>query len=201
MNPHDSFAELEPRLRAGDQDAATDIEKRYAYRLIALARAELDPRLRRKEDPEDVVQSVLRSFLIRYRAGKCDLANWDKLWSLLTVITKRKCLNRARHYFAKIRDVRRESEASLSSDSADGPSEPIDSGPAPIDPVLLRETVEHVMRRMKPADRQITVLILQGYTPQELSQELDISESKVKRVRHCVEDLLTRMQARETDAP
>src|SRR5437868_8199770 len=85
--PHESFVELAARLHAGDQGAATEVFRRFAGRLIALARTKLDIRIRRKEDPEDVVQSVYRSFFGRYQAGQYDLATWEALWSLLTVIT------------------------------------------------------------------------------------------------------------------
>src|SRR5262245_18476432 len=80
MGPQDSFIELAVRLRDGDQGAATVVFRRFASRLIALARRELDTRLRRKLDPEDVVQSVYRSFFGRYQAGQFDLATWDDLW-------------------------------------------------------------------------------------------------------------------------
>src|SRR5690242_9456367 len=56
-----SFADLMARLRAGDDAAAAALFQRFATRLIALARGRLDGLVRRKVDPEDVVQSVFRS--------------------------------------------------------------------------------------------------------------------------------------------
>src|SRR4029079_10554541 len=79
MEPHESFVELAGRLRAGDEGAAAEVFRRFAGRLIALAHTELDARLRRKVDPEDIVQSVYRSFFTRHRAGHFDLATWDAL--------------------------------------------------------------------------------------------------------------------------
>src|SRR5207249_524909 len=94
MDPHDSFARLMARLRAGDDGAAAAVFQRFARQLIARARAHLDARLRPKLDPEDVVQSVYRSFFNRYGAGQFELGTWNDLWGLLTVITLRKCVNR-----------------------------------------------------------------------------------------------------------
>ena len=76
--------------------------------LIGLARVHLGGRLRRKVDPEDVVQSAYKSFLIRY--GKADLSTegWDGLWGLLTLITIRKCADRAHYHQADCRDLHRE---------------------------------------------------------------------------------------------
>ena len=65
MSLPDSFDDVITRLRDGDSEAATEIFHRFAARLIALARTRLDSRVRQKVDPEDVVQSVFRSFFIR----------------------------------------------------------------------------------------------------------------------------------------
>ena len=108
MSSDDSFADLVVRLRAGAPDAAGEIFRRFARRLIGLARLHLDARLRQKIDPEDVMQSALKSFFIRHAGGAFDLDSWDSLWSLLTVITLRKCGHKLEHFQAACRDVRRE---------------------------------------------------------------------------------------------
>jgi RNA polymerase sigma-70 factor (ECF subfamily) len=202
MSSLDSFVTIEARLRAGDQDAATEINRRFNTRLIALADARLGARLRRKEDPEDVVQSVLRTFFIRQRSGKYDLANWNSLWNLLTVITKRKCLNRVKYYLAKRRNIRVEVGDTSSNSASDGPNEPIDREPTGSKTVVLEETVEQMMRRFAPDERTIIELILRGHDPLEISTRLGISERKAKRVGYRVEQvLLKEIEADETCAP
>ena len=112
MGPHDSFLELAARLRAGDQGAApTSSAASPAGSSRWHCRTQRPSR--RKLDPEDVVQSVYRSFFGRYQAGQFDLATWDALWSLLTVITVRKCLNRTEYYLAQCRNVAGEIERRL----------------------------------------------------------------------------------------
>jgi RNA polymerase sigma-70 factor, ECF subfamily len=195
MEQHDSFAELAERLRTGDDGAATEVFRRFAGRLIALARTELDTRLRRKEDPEDVVQSVYRSFFTRYHSGQFDFATWDALWSLLTVITVRKCMSRAEHYLAQRRSVAGEVDAPRDDDAASGLSQAIDREPTPLEAAVLAETVEQMMGGLDARDRAIIELSLQGYTAPEISAQLGFAERTVRRRREYVKHRLERMQA------
>jgi RNA polymerase sigma-70 factor, ECF subfamily len=201
MGPQDSFAELDQRLREGDQGAATEVFRRFAGRLIAVARTELYARLRRKEDPEDVVQSVYRSFFARHRAGQFDLVSWRSLWGLLTVITVRKCLGRVRHYLAQRRNLAGESGVAYWVDATDDlESLAIDREPTPLEAAILVDTVEQMMRGLEPDDRAIIELSLQGYTVREIGERLGRSERTVRRVRERIEKRLHRMQADETCA-
>src|SRR2546423_108114 len=103
-----SFASLMSRLRGGDSDAAAAIVQEFQARLIGLARSRLGAMLRQKEDPEDMVQSAFRTFFRRAADGQFDVEDLEGLWSLLTVITLRKCGHRIDYYRAALRDVRRE---------------------------------------------------------------------------------------------
>src|SRR6186997_3222711 len=108
MDERTSFDQFVDRLRCRDDRAAADVFRRFSQRLIALARTRLDERVRGKVDPEDVLQSVCRSFFARQLDGQFELVNWENLWSLLTLITIRKCANQNHHYRAECRDVARE---------------------------------------------------------------------------------------------
>src|SRR5262249_52863344 len=106
MTPQDSFTQLMTRLRAGDDAAAGAVFRRFAERLIGVGHRRVARRSRHKVDPEDMVQSVFRSFF--FRADRLQPAGWDSLWGLLTLITVRKCIKRIEHEQARRRDVRRE---------------------------------------------------------------------------------------------
>src|SRR5207302_11053184 len=101
-------SQLMAALRRGDDAAAQVVFERYARRLIGLAATRLPERIRSKVDPEDVVQSAFRSFFLRQANGRIDLDDWDGLWTMLTVITVRKCGHRLEQLQAARRDVRRE---------------------------------------------------------------------------------------------
>src|SRR5579859_8077312 len=111
MSASESFADVMARLRDGDDRAATEVFQRYVNKLVALAHRQFDAVLRRKVDPEDVVQSAYKSFFLRYGQGKLDVQDWRNLWGLLTMITLRKCLDRVEYHHAERRDARREAAA------------------------------------------------------------------------------------------
>src|SRR5262249_40644087 len=112
----DSFTALLNRFHSDEDAAARDVVNRYSRRLIALTRRQFEPRLAHRVDPEDVVQSAFKSFFIRHREGKLRVGDWDNLWGLLTVITRRKCADRVEYLRAGRRDVDRELLAPVGAD-------------------------------------------------------------------------------------
>src|SRR5437762_3488388 len=98
MSQEPSFEDLMERLRLGDERAAQQIFERFAHRLMGLARTRLSGGLRQKVDPEDVMQSVFKSFFRRHAEAQFDLSGWDSLWALLTVITLRKSGHKVKEY-------------------------------------------------------------------------------------------------------
>src|SRR5262245_38046641 len=152
MSTNSSFADLVARLQAGDKDAATAIFSRFAQRLIGLARSRLDATVRQKVDPEDVVQSVYKSFFIRFSDGEFELKGWDSLWALLTVLTVRKCGHKIEYFRAARRDVRHERAPAPFADHSSKSWEAIAREPTPAEAVALAETVELLLRTLD--DRQ-----------------------------------------------
>jgi RNA polymerase sigma-70 factor (ECF subfamily) len=197
MSPNDSFAALMTRLRSGEDTAAREVFVRFAARLAGLARTHLDARLAVKVDPEDVVQSAYKCFFLRLRDGQLDVGTWDGLWGVLTMITLRKCADRAAYYRAEKRDVARETAPEAGGDSAPGMSHlALDREPLPDEAAALAETVDALFRTIDdPDERAILELSLQGYTATEISQQLGRAERSVRRIRERVRVRLERMQA------
>jgi RNA polymerase sigma factor (sigma-70 family) len=191
-----SFHALMDRLRAGDDDAAQKVLDHYARRLIALARSRLDRLLCRKIDPEDVLQSVFKSFFARHAGGQVRLDTWDNLWGLLATITVRKCGRHAQYYRAGMRDVRREA-LPAPGDEAGQAWEAADREPTPAETAVLVETVELLLRGMSERDRQIVELRLQGYRSVEIAAQVGCTERSVQRVLERVRSRLERFQASE----
>ena len=68
------------KVREGDGAASEALFARYVERLTSLARSRLSSRLKRRTDPEDIVQSVYRSFFSAVRAGRFTLSRGGDLW-------------------------------------------------------------------------------------------------------------------------
>ncbi len=194
MGANDSFTDLMDRLRAGNQDAAREVFQRFVHKLVRLARSQFDAVLRRKVDPEDVVQSAYKSFFLRYGAGKLEIHDWNNLWGLLAVITLRKCFDRVEYHHAERRDVQREAAAHPGAAGTEPWWEAVAREPTPDEAAVLAETVEQLLRGLTADERPVLELSLQGYTTQEISQRLDRPERSVRRLRERVRKDLERMQ-------
>jgi RNA polymerase sigma-70 factor (ECF subfamily) len=200
MPGNDSFDKLMARLAARDDEVARQVFLRFAERLIALARSRLDRRLQAKLDPEDVLQSVYKSFFRRHAQGEFQVESWDSLWGLLTLITVRKCARWAGHYHARARDIRVEVPASLSADASGRGWEAVDREPTPEQAAMLTETVEELLRGLEPRERAIATLGLQGYRAPEISAQLHRPDRSVYRILERVKKRLQRMHARNTES-
>jgi RNA polymerase sigma-70 factor (ECF subfamily) len=194
MATHDSFAGLMQRLRDGEDEAARQVFVRFARRLVGLARQHLDGRLAAKVDPEDVVQSAYKSFFVRHREGDLEVGSWDGLWGLLTLITLRKCADRAAYYRAGKRDMSRE-VAGGDDDSAAMNRLAVDREPTPDEAAVLAEAVEALFGAVAdPEERAVLELSLQGYSTTEISEKVGRAERSVRRLRERVRKVLERMQ-------
>jgi RNA polymerase sigma-70 factor (ECF subfamily) len=192
-----SFDEIMARLRAGQNDAATEVFNRYAGRLLGLARKQLDPLVLQKVDPEDVVQSVFRSFFVRNMEGRFgEFASWDNLWGMLVVLTHWKCGRRMDYFHAACRDVDREVPAEQPPDHGQSGSDVgvRDDEPTPSEAAMLTDTVERLMRSLEGRHREILTLSLQGYAPAQISERLGCTERTVYRVLERVKEWLEAMR-------
>ncbi len=187
-----SFAEFLARLHNQDDAAAHELFGRFTHQLIALALRHIDAGLRHKVDPEDVVQSAYKSFFARYGAGNLDVVNWNSLWGLLTLITVRKCAERAAYHHAECRNAAR--EVSPRGDEAEPWLEPLGREPTPLEAAVLSETVEQLLASLDEEDRSILELSLQGYTTREISERLGRAERTVRLLREGIRHRLERMQ-------
>src|SRR5262249_18694472 len=96
--------ELLERYRRHDAAAAEELFRRYAERLVRLARSRLSRKLATRVDAEDVVLSAYRSFFL-LALEEVPLQQSGDLWRLLVRITLRKVYRNARRHQADCRSV------------------------------------------------------------------------------------------------
>ncbi len=104
----DEFREAIQRIRAGDEQAAADLVRKYEPLIRREVRMHLvDARLRRVFDSLDVEQSVLASFFVRAAAGEYDLDSPAQLAALLVRMVQNKLASTVRKQYRRRRDARR----------------------------------------------------------------------------------------------
>jgi RNA polymerase sigma-70 factor (ECF subfamily) len=200
LPPEDvSLAELSDRLRSGDPEAARLIFQRFARRLLGLARRRLNKTVRQKLDPEDVIQSVFRTFFFHQGEATWQFETWDSLWSMLAVITLRKCGHRIQHYQAARRDVQRE----VALGTGPAPEEPtgdwsaVARDPTPEEAAILTETVQQLMQALSPQERHILERSLRGLSNNQISADLGCTRRTVERALQRVRTILEQLRCYE----
>ena len=152
------FQELICRVREGDEDAASELVRRYEPYIRRRARVRLlGSRLRRRLDSLDICQSVLASFFVRAALGQYELDTPEQLLKLLAVMVRNKVLNQAEKQQADCRDIRRDAAAGPEAKAADSGAE------SPSYELEARELLEETMHRLSPEELQLSELRRQGW--------------------------------------
>src|SRR5260370_24783284 len=120
-----SFFTFMKRVRAGDEQAATELVRLYEPEIRREVRLRLrDSRLRRDFDSVDICQSVLASFFVRPALGQYELEKPEELIRLLVTMTRNKLVGQVRKQQTQGRDLRRRDAAGKEKilDVAQGPT-------------------------------------------------------------------------------
>ncbi len=168
--------ELIRRMRAGDQDAATLLVKRYEPAIrravrFRLAGSRLGPVL----DSMDICQSVLGSFFIRAATGQYKLETSEQLLKLLTTMARNKLISQARKQHAQRRDTRR-----IKSGQQDEGLF-VSAHPSPSKQVAVRDLLQEIDRRLSPQERRILELKNEGRDWASIASELGGSAEALRR--------------------
>lgn len=167
MSDEQQFAEFIRRIRAGDQQAAVDLVRRYEPTIRIEVRAHLtDPSLYRLFDSMDICQSVLASFFVRAAAGDYELDSPRQLLKLLVAITRNKVAFQARKHRSQRRDHRRVARSELEE------LEVADSTPSPDRLAEGQNLLREVRDRLDEDERQVADLRGLGKSWPEIAAEL-----------------------------
>jgi RNA polymerase sigma-70 factor (ECF subfamily) len=165
--------------RAGDQDAAKKLFDSYVERLVALARRRISVRLAGRVDPEDVVQSVFRTFFHRVKEGQFKIDEQDDLCKLLMRITVHKTLRKVAFHKAAKRNLN--VEMGQGAEPQEQLQQLLDREPTPEEAVTFLDQLEHFLSQLKPLERQVVEMRLQGCSNEEIEKKLGIYDRKIRR--------------------
>lgn len=165
------------RIEGGEQDAATQLFYRYSKQLLALAKSKTGNDLAARFDPEDVVQSVFRTFFRRATTGCYDVPASGELWKLLLVLALNKVRRLAVYHRARKRNVRH----TVASTDIDGLlSQLMVDDPQPH--YILELVIESVLENMTTSERQIIELRIEAYTITEISKKTGRAKRTIERI-------------------
>jgi RNA polymerase sigma factor (sigma-70 family) len=172
------------RLNEGRESAMDDLDRRYRQQLCALVEREMGKRFAAREDPEDAVQSAMASFCRGVREQRFVIDSGGKLWGLLATIARHKMLKHIEaHDSGKRSPDKEEVRAGNILPSGE---------PSVEDALYVAEVIEKAMYGLKPPDPQIFRLRLEGFTRQEIAEQLGLTEASVKTRLERIRERLNR---------
>lgn len=185
--------ELLMQYQAGQTQAAAEIFDRYVERLIALARTRISPKLRRRIDPEDVVQSAYRSFFVHARNDEYQLTRSGDLWRLLARTTLNKLYGQIEKATACKRSVGREMPGEVALDDIQARE------PSVVEVVAIGEQLQLILDGLSSDEQLVLSATLQGQSVAEISTSFGKSERTVRRLlKHARQQFEDRLLRRET---
>jgi RNA polymerase sigma-70 factor (ECF subfamily) len=150
MPTEGTFRELIDRVRAGDEQAAIELVRRYEPAIRRAARVRLrDPRLGRVLDSMDICQSVLASFFVRAAMGQYELGTPQQLLGLLVKMAQNKVAQKAKAQGAGRRDYRRVVAG------VDGGLDVAARDASPSRQMAARELLDEARRLLGPEERAV----------------------------------------------
>jgi RNA polymerase sigma factor (sigma-70 family) len=178
------------RLRRGEESAATALYLRYARRLLALAQAKTSEALAAKEEADDIVQSVFKSFFRKASAGLYDVPEGEELWNLLLVITINKIRAKGNYHRAAKRDVRLAAgDQALEAVPADAPGNDVALAE-------LHMVIDEILKSLPEKSAEIVELRIAGTEVNEIVAKVKRSKRTVERV---LQDFRERLRAKIND--
>jgi len=167
------------RFRGGQPDAATELYLRYAERLRALAAGQCAPDLAPRMDPDDIVQSVFRTFFRRVARGQYDVPEGEDLWKLFMIIALHKIRSAATFHRAAKRDVR-----ATATGLTDMPPGQHLAAPDEMALTTLRMVIDELLGALPPSMRAIVELRVEGHEVEEIARRTQRSRRSVERALH-----------------
>lgn len=178
-------------------DAAQRLWERFAPRLCNLARRRLNPRIRVREDENDIVQSLFRHFFEAQQNDRYALRSREELWRLLVRMTLCMVANAAHYHQRVCRDVRRERSPASSSRMPENADDRA-AGNVPLhalspeEEAISRIELARILLLLDEGQRQIIGWKLEGDTNAEIGRKIRRTERTVELKLRLIREVLVR---------
>ncbi len=213
MTSDDSRDSLPDRIVEGADSAWLDVDRAFRQRLCGLVEREMNKRYQSREDAEDIVQSVFRTFFRRATEGEFQFEHVGALWKLLQTLARRKILKHVEYHEAEKRSPGKEQafegdlpeqraptarEAQLLGDALDLVLQNVSQTEASIFRLQLNgyqiwEIVTRILENLEPPYPEILALRLQGHTEQQIAEKLGIGREAVRYKLRRIQERLAKL--------
>lgn len=171
MSEEEAFRALIVRIRAGDREAAAELIQQYEPEIRRLIRLHLNHSgLRRNFDSGDIFQSVFLHFYVNVIGDQLDFTEPTQLLRLLATMVRNRIIDHARRRTIRTQDA-----------GSDLWNNIADSGASPSDAVTREETLQLVLRRLTPQERDLVRKRGEGRSWQELADEYGTTPDALRK--------------------
>jgi DNA-directed RNA polymerase specialized sigma24 family protein len=173
-------------LSAGNTDVAQNLWERYFQRMVELARNKMRAATSRASDEEDVALSAFHNFCQAASEKRFPrLENRDDLWQVLVMLTARKALDQRKYELRKKR-----SEATTRPLDDVALDTVIGEAPDPAFAAMVADEFRTLLAKLDDDQlRNIAIRKLEGYTNDEIADELSCTVRTVGRRLALIRDL------------
>ncbi|MGO8753221.1 MAG: RNA polymerase sigma factor [Thermoguttaceae bacterium] len=173
-------------VNAATASGAEKLDREYRQKLHALADRGMDNRLRRREDPDDIVQSVLGTVFRRAAHGQLHFKHTNELWRLLATVTRHKIIKHAEHQKAKKRTPK--AEEYQDADAL------FDREPMADQIAVTKDLIDKMLKGLDQSYSKIALLLREGHSERAIAEQLGCTRSavttKIGRLRKRLQALL-----------
>ncbi len=164
-------------LSQGSPDAANVLYLRYAQQLRALVAANCSPMLAKREDVEDIVQSIFGSFFRAASKEMYDVPAGDDLWKLFVVIALNKVRAKGNYHRRDKRDARRLVDGGWLDVAGDYVASNDETSRN-----LLTLAIDDVMGHLSLEHQQAIQFRIEGFNVAEIAAKLECSKRTTERL-------------------
>jgi DNA-directed RNA polymerase specialized sigma24 family protein len=193
MPPLNHFQDLIVRVRAGDQDASTELARMFEPFILRFVRFDMRKRsdqakIRARLGFSDICQSVFKSLFVGLKEGRFELNQPEQLQKLLRIMSRFKIATEGRRLSVILREVM----------DGDSPPDQTDPGPRPEKPVEDQDLADAVLKHFSEDELDLLQRRLDGETWTVIAAERGVSaDSPRKTLARAIERVRSLPSLRE----